>query len=124
MKPRREGSPVLSWWTATFVPFRICRPRRLFMRRFLLVSALSIVLFTPAGLAQQAGTDGPYKVLKTAKVGGEGGSDYIYADVVGRRLYIPRGGTRAIPATDTTPATPAVPCLLYTSDAADEEDSV
>jgi hypothetical protein len=31
------------------------------------------------------------------------------ADVVGRRLYIPRGGTRAIPATDTTPATPAVP---------------
>lgn len=79
------------------------------MRRFLLVSALSIVLFTPAGLAQQAGTDGPYKVLKTAKVGGEGGSDYIYADVVGRRLYIPRGGTRAIPATDTTPATPAVP---------------
>src|SRR5450759_2790527 len=109
MKPRREGSPVLSWWTATFVPFRICCSRRLFMRRFLLVSALSIALFTPAGLAQQAGTDGPYKVLKTAKVGGEGGSDYIYADVVGRRLYIPRGGTRAIPATDTTPATPAVP---------------
>jgi len=79
------------------------------MRRFLLVSTLAIALFTPAALAQQAVTDGPFKVLKTAKVGGEGGSDYIYADVVGRRLYIPRGGTRAIPATDTTPATPAVP---------------
>ena len=79
------------------------------MRRFGLVSAVAIALFTPAGLAQQAGTDGPYKVLKTAKVGGEGGFDYIYADVAGRRLYIPRGGARAIPATDTTPAVAAVP---------------
>ena len=79
------------------------------MQRFLLVSALVIALFTPSALAQQAGTDGPYKVLKSAKVGGEGGFDYIYADAVGRRLYIPRGGTRAMPATDTTPATPAVP---------------
>jgi DNA-binding beta-propeller fold protein YncE len=40
-------------------------------------------------LAQQ---DGPYKVLKTARVGGEGGWDYIYADAAGRRLYIPRRG--------------------------------
>jgi len=31
-------------------------------------------------------------VLKTAKVGGEGGFDYIFADVAGRRLYIPRNG--------------------------------
>jgi DNA-binding beta-propeller fold protein YncE len=29
-------------------------------------------------------------VLKTARVGGEGNWDYIYADVAGRRLYIPR----------------------------------
>src|ERR1700742_4272571 len=34
-----------------------------------------------------------YKVLKTAKVGGAGGFDYVYADSVGRRLYIPRTGT-------------------------------
>ncbi len=79
------------------------------MRRFGLASAFAIALCPPVLLAQQAGTDGPYKVLKTAKVGGEGGSDYIYADVVGRRLYIPRGGSRAVPATDTTPAKPAVP---------------
>ena len=79
------------------------------MRRFGLVFAVAIALFTPAGLAQQAGTDGPYKVLKTAKVGGEGGSDYIYADVAGRRLYIPRSGRRAVPATDTTPAVAAEP---------------
>jgi hypothetical protein len=44
------------------------------------------------GLGQQASTAGPYKVLKTAKVGGEGGYDYIFADVDARRLYVPRGG--------------------------------
>ena len=66
-----------------------------------------IALFTSAGLAFQAGTDGPYKVLKTAKVGGEGGTDYIYADTVGRRLYITRGATQAREATATTPAVPA-----------------
>jgi YVTN family beta-propeller protein len=65
-----------------------------------------ITMITPIASAQPTG---PYKVLKTARVGGEGGFDYIYADVVGRRLYIPRGGTRAVPATDTTPAVAAVP---------------
>ena len=33
-----------------------------------------------------------YKVIKTVKVGGDGGFDYVYADVAGRRLYIPRPG--------------------------------
>jgi DNA-binding beta-propeller fold protein YncE len=44
--------------------------------------------------AQQAPSTGPYKVLKTAKVGGLGGFDYIQADPAGRRLYIPRGGVQ------------------------------
>lgn len=79
------------------------------MRRLVFVSAMVIALFTASGLARQAGSAGPYKVLKTAKVGGEGGFDYIYADVAGRRLYIPRGGQRGAPATDTTPAVPATP---------------
>jgi hypothetical protein len=35
---------------------------------------------------------GPYKVLRTVKAGGDGGYDYIFADVEGRRLYVPRGG--------------------------------
>jgi len=39
-----------------------------------------------------AQTAGPYKVVKTAKTGGEGGFDYIYADNDGRKLYIPRPG--------------------------------
>lgn len=36
--------------------------------------------------------DDPYKVIKTAKVGGAGGFDYVYADSEGRRLYIARSG--------------------------------
>jgi hypothetical protein len=56
------------------------------------------------GWAQQ---NGPYKVLKTARVGGEGGWDYIFADTADRRLYIPRGATQAQPATDTRPAVDA-----------------
>src|SRR4051795_12221957 len=78
------------------------------MVRTSLVPALTLALSVFGSLAQtQPG--GPYKVLKTAKVGGDGGFDYIYADVAGRRLYIPRGGTRAVPATDTAPAVAAVP---------------
>jgi hypothetical protein len=49
-------------------------------------------ILTFSALAQNAPPAGPYKVLKTAKVGGEGGFDYITADVKARRLYIPRGG--------------------------------
>jgi hypothetical protein len=64
------------------------------MRRFCLafVLALGIAMLVSAGWAQQAPATGLYQVLKTAKVGGEGGFDYIFADVKGRRLYIPRGG--------------------------------
>jgi len=52
---------------------------------------MTIVVATLAiiGFAQATG---PNKVLQLAKVGGEGGSDYILADSEGRRLYIPRGG--------------------------------
>src|SRR5438093_1924473 len=83
------------------------------MRRNVLLLIVMGALFTSAGLAfqagtaSQAGTDGPYKVLKTAKVGGEGNTDYIYADTAGRRIYITRGATQAQPATDTRPEVPA-----------------
>src|SRR4051812_7855369 len=77
------------------------------MRRsaFLLVAMVGI--FTSIGFAFQGGPDGPYKVLKTVKVGGEGGTDYIFADTEGRRLYITRGAFVAQAATDTRPAVPA-----------------
>ena len=60
------------------------------MKPFCFVLVLAVAQLAPIGLAQ---TVGPYKVLKTAKVGGEGGWDYIYADTAGRRLYIPRRGS-------------------------------
>jgi DNA-binding beta-propeller fold protein YncE len=62
------------------------------MRRLSPVILLSLAIAAGVVLAQDAPTAGPYKVLKTAKVGGDGGFDYVYADVDGRRLYIPRGG--------------------------------
>jgi DNA-binding beta-propeller fold protein YncE len=62
------------------------------MRRFCLIFAGGIAMVAFIGLAQQAPTAGPYKVLKTAKVGGDGGFDYVYADDAGRRLYVPRTG--------------------------------
>jgi DNA-binding beta-propeller fold protein YncE len=77
------------------------------MRRHALRLIVTSALFTSTGLAFQAGTDGPYKVLRTVKVGGEGGTDYIYADPVGRRLYITRGATQAQAATETRPEVPA-----------------
>jgi len=76
------------------------------MRRSSLIPVLAIVLFTAAGLAQTA-SSGPYKVLQRAKVGGEGGTDYLFAESAGRRLYITRNATRGTPATDTAPAVPA-----------------
>jgi len=79
------------------------------MRRKIFGACLTIALFTTGGLAQEPSTTGPYKVLKSARVGGEGGWDYIYADVGDRRLFIPRGGTREVAATATSPAVPAVP---------------
>jgi hypothetical protein len=77
------------------------------MRRTALAVTAAIALATSAGLGFQTAPDGPYKVLKTAKVGGEGGTDYIFADAAGRRLYITRGATQAQPATDTRPEVPA-----------------
>jgi DNA-binding beta-propeller fold protein YncE len=67
------------------------------MRRFYLpvVLAVGIAVLASLGSAQEASTTGPYKLLKTAKVGGDGGFDYVYADVAGRRLYVPRSGPTA-----------------------------
>src|SRR5207253_7779220 len=67
------------------------------MRRMCLGFAVGFTMLVTAGMAQQ----GPYKVLKTAKTGGLGGFDYIYADDAGRRLYIPRG---AVQGETPTPA--------------------
>ncbi len=62
------------------------------MRRLYLRSALGITILATTGWAQQNPAAAPYKVVKTLKIGGAGGFDYVYADVDGRRLYIPRPG--------------------------------
>jgi DNA-binding beta-propeller fold protein YncE len=43
-------------------------------------------------LAQNTPAEGPYRLLKTVRVGGQGTFDTAFADNVGRRLYIPRKG--------------------------------
>jgi DNA-binding beta-propeller fold protein YncE len=69
------------------------------MRKFGLLVIAGILILASFGWARQTG---PYKVLKTVKVGGEGGWDYIYADSAGRRIYIPRrGAPNATPAVQT-----------------------
>ena len=69
------------------------------MRRCVLWFAAGMMILASMALARQAG---PYKVLKAARVGGEGGWDYIYADAASRRIYIPRrGAPNATPAVQT-----------------------
>src|SRR5580693_9333166 len=66
------------------------------MPRFCLALAVSrrwaagVAMVSLMALAQS--TDGPYKVLKTAKVGGDGGFDYVTANAEDRQLYVGRSG--------------------------------
>jgi DNA-binding beta-propeller fold protein YncE len=64
------------------------------MRRIFVCVAL-IATLALIGWAKPSDAAQPYKVIKTAKVGGAGGFDYVYADAAGRRLYIPRTGSAA-----------------------------
>lgn len=57
-----------------------------------LLLGAAFLMLASMGMAQHAPAEGPYRVLKTAKVGGDGGFDYIFADVEGRCLYVPRNG--------------------------------
>jgi DNA-binding beta-propeller fold protein YncE len=69
------------------------------MHRFTSLLIVAIVVSVAVGSAQEH-SSGPYKVLKTARVGGEGNWDYIWADVAGRRLYIPRRAPAAPPGAE------------------------
>ena len=48
-------------------------------------------LFVACAGSLQAQTDAPYKVLDTTRLMGSGGTDYVFADNDGRRVYVPRG---------------------------------
>jgi DNA-binding beta-propeller fold protein YncE len=59
-------------------------------RLSLLLSAAALaVTLTPALSAQSTG---PYKILNIAKIGGDGGWDYLTADATSRQLYLARSG--------------------------------
>ncbi len=70
------------------------------MYRFTALLTVAIVFAVAIGSAQQSSSGGPYKILKRANVGGEGNWDYIWADVAGRRLYIPRRAPAAPPGAE------------------------
>jgi DNA-binding beta-propeller fold protein YncE len=59
-----------------------------------LLSCVIAIQFCPAvvTLAEDAPVTGPYKVLRKAKVGGEGGFDYVCADSESGKIFIPRNG--------------------------------
>ena len=59
-----------------------------------LATMLATVALASAALLPHSSwaQDGPYKILATTKVGGEGGMDYVTADPEGRRLYVARSG--------------------------------
>jgi DNA-binding beta-propeller fold protein YncE len=59
------------------------------MRTIFLGATIALAICAPV-VSAQAPADGPYKILKTAKVGGDGGFDYTNVDVDNRRLYIAR----------------------------------
>ena len=65
------------------------------MLRHFVLSALAFTVSPLIAWAQPAADAGPYHVLQRAKVGGEGGFDYVYADSDARRLYIARRGDHA-----------------------------
>jgi len=62
------------------------------------LSTAFIVVGIVASALAVRGQDAPsgqeYKIVKTAKVGGDGGFDYVFADSDGRKLYVPRSGGR------------------------------
>lgn len=66
------------------------------MNRSIAAILACALLVGVAGFGQTHGTTpGAYSVVKTTRVGGAGGWDYVNADEAGRRLYIARSGAGA-----------------------------
>lgn len=62
-------------------------------RFFARIAIASLVALLPLAAASSlSAQEGPYKILNTVKVGGEGGFDYVTADPANRTLYVARSG--------------------------------
>src|SRR4051812_3695552 len=77
--------------------------------RFVSVTGLLACALAPGALADTSSPSKPYKIVNTAKVGGAGGFDYVFADAEGRRLYIPRGNRVTIFDLDTLKSAGEIP---------------
>jgi hypothetical protein len=64
--------------------------KRIFRPTLAAATLFTFVAHFTLAQAQPTATSQPYKIVGSAKVGGAGGFDYVYADADGRRLYIPR----------------------------------
>jgi DNA-binding beta-propeller fold protein YncE len=62
------------------------------LKTYLILNLVLAAIVTPACAASGHKQEGPYHILQTAKVGGDGGFDYVYADSAGRKLYVARTG--------------------------------
>jgi DNA-binding beta-propeller fold protein YncE len=61
------------------------------------------------GLAQTGGAIPSYRLIKSVKVGGAGGWDYVSVDADNRRLYIPRGNRITVWDLDTLAPVATIP---------------
>ncbi len=84
---RRHGVVIFIVYNDVFR--RILRVFSMKLTGALIVAGV-LGISSAVGFGQTAATDGPYKVLKAEKVGGEGGFDYIDCDPDTRHLYIVR----------------------------------
>jgi DNA-binding beta-propeller fold protein YncE len=71
------------------------------MKCFAFVLGIGMCVTIVAAQDAPSMSAGPYKVLNTVTVGGDGGWDYVYADSDSRRLYIPRGNRVTVFDLDT-----------------------
>jgi DNA-binding beta-propeller fold protein YncE len=66
-----------------------------------------VIALLTMGLPQRTLAEGSYKLAKVVKIGGEGTFDTAFADVEGRRLYIPRKNPGRITVFDLDTFDPA-----------------
>jgi YVTN family beta-propeller protein len=77
--------------------------------RIILLSSFAFCAVALSAKAQVNGAAEPYKVIKSSKVGGLGGWDYVYADADTRHLYIPRGDRITVYDLDTLESVATIP---------------
>jgi DNA-binding beta-propeller fold protein YncE len=79
------------------------------LKKIISIACLIPLAVASLSQAQSAGSDPQYKVIKTLRIGGQGGWDYVTADAENRRLYIPRGDRITVFDLDTLAAAGTIP---------------